>query len=82
MKQFSSLENKKSLQEWAALGVRKIDGSPLPTRDIRAALVQPDDNGNEFYIVYGNYDKILKWNRSLYFATAVGLLSDKIVTGG
>lgn len=81
-KNMVDIKNKKSLQEWSALGVRKIDGSPLPTRDIRAALVQPDDNGNEFYLVYGNYDKILKWNRSLYFATAVGLLSDRIVTGG
>jgi len=29
-------------------------------------------------MVYLNYRAILRWNRSNYFATAVGLLSDRI----
>lgn len=33
------------------------------------------------FIVYDNYKVILKWNRSSYFGTAVGLLSDHIRTG-
>ena len=30
------------------------------------------------YIVFDNYEKILKWNRSLRFALAVCTLKDKI----
>ena len=30
------------------------------------------------YMVYGNYRALLEWNRSLYFATAVGILSDRL----
>lgn len=78
---FVNIKTKKTLSEWAELGVRKGDGSALPTRDLKASIVRPDDNAEEYYIVYGNYDNLLKWNRSLYFATAVGLLSDKIATG-
>ena len=31
------------------------------------------------YIVFDNYEIILKWNRSNYFAIAVGQLSDQII---
>jgi membrane-bound lytic murein transglycosylase B len=29
-------------------------------------------------MVYGNYRVIMKWNKSTYFATSVGLLADQI----
>lgn len=69
---------RRGLQEWQALGVRRPDGSDLPGPDLPAALVQPDGPGGRTYVVYGNYHVLLKWNRSDYFATTVGLLSDRI----
>ena len=33
------------------------------------------------YLAYQNFDNILKWNRSNYFAIAVGSLSDHILYG-
>ena len=68
----------KNLSEWQALGVRRNDGSDLPTRDIPASVIFPGEVGGPAYLVYDNYRALLRWNRSLYFATAVGLLSDKI----
>ena len=68
----------KKMSEWRALGVRRADGTDLPKREIAASVVYPGKVGGPAYIVYDNYRALLRWNRSLYFATAVGLLSDKI----
>jgi membrane-bound lytic murein transglycosylase B len=68
----------KRLSEWQTLGVRRADGSNLPARDLPASVIFPGEVGETAYVVYDNYRALLRWNRSLYFATAVGLLSDKI----
>ena len=41
-------------------------------------LIIPDLTSKKYFLVTSNYDVILKWNRSNYFALAVGLLSDNI----
>ncbi|MBT3237697.1 MAG: lytic murein transglycosylase [Rhodospirillaceae bacterium] len=74
----ASLKVKKALSEWQALGVRRTDGSNLPERDLKASLVIADKKGKSPYLVYNNYRTILKWNRSTYFAVAVGTLADRI----
>jgi len=66
----------KGLSEWAKLGVVRTDGTALPERNIKARLVLPDGKDGPAYLVYENYEAILKWNRSNYFAIAVGTLSD------
>lgn len=71
-------EKGKSLADWQSIGVRKLNGEPLPDVAINAWLVQPDDNHGRAYLVYGNYQTLLKWNRSHYFALAVSHLADKI----
>lgn len=66
------------LSEWRQLGLRSADGSELPDKPLQAALTRPGDVKVAAYLVYHNYDVILKWNRSRYFATAVGTLSDAV----
>ncbi|GIK96176.1 MAG: murein transglycosylase [Alphaproteobacteria bacterium] len=73
-----SMEVEKPISEWQRLGVRTISGGNLPQRDLPASIVQPDGPGGAAFMVYENYRKILRWNRSTYFATAVGLLADYI----
>jgi membrane-bound lytic murein transglycosylase B len=68
----------RSLPHWHALGVRRADGGELPQRDIRAWLIQPGGEEGPSYLVYSNYSALLQWNRSLFFATAVGYLADMI----
>lgn len=79
----TGLNVKKSLQEWQALGVRAADGGPLPKADLQASLVFPgatpeNPKAGEAYLVYDNYRVIMRWNRSTYFATTVGILADRI----
>ena len=74
----ADLKVRKRLSDWARLGVRKADGGPLPTRDLEASIVMPDGKDGPAYVVYENFRVILKWNRSTYFALAVGRLADAI----
>lgn len=77
----ASLEDAKtylSLQDWQTLGVRKADGSDLPDVDLQARLVFPGTQAEQTYLVYKNYDVLMKWNRSNYFGVSVGTLSDRI----
>jgi membrane-bound lytic murein transglycosylase B len=69
---------KRSLSEWQSLGVRRADGRDLPTAKVHASLVWPDGTDGPAFAAYANFDVLLRWNRSDYFATAVGILSDRI----
>ena len=76
----ASLEIKKPLADWAKLGVRRADGAPLPDRPVDASVIKPG-NGDGAFVVYENFRVIMKWNRSQFFATAVGTLADRIGGG-
>lgn len=67
---------------WKKKGVTLPNGRPLPTSEIPASVIQPDGTGGGTYLVYPNYKVLMSWNRSTYFATTVGLLSDQIAQGG
>jgi membrane-bound lytic murein transglycosylase B len=74
-------ETVKPLKAWARLGVMKAGGGALPEQDVDAALVLPGGVRGPAFLVYDDYRAILKWNRSTFYALAVGLLSDRL-TGG
>ena len=79
-KRMLGIKKKYSLQTWHDLGVRKYNGKELPkVSNITASLIMHNDDPKQSYLVYSNYNSIMKWNRSLYFASAVGILSDSIV---
>lgn len=71
----------KPLGGWNTAGVRRPDGGKLPDRDITASVIRPG-GGEDAFLVYDNYRVIMKWNRSQFFATAVGTLADRIADGG
>lgn len=75
----AGLDTKKHISEWARLGVRTAWGGPLPTADIAGSIIQPDGAGGPAYLVYDNFRVFMKWNKSIYFATAVGLLADSLI---
>lgn len=74
----ADLDIKKTVNEWASLGVRRAGGGALPKSDMKGSIVMPDGADGEAYLVYNNYRSVMRWNRSTYFATSVGLLADKI----
>jgi membrane-bound lytic murein transglycosylase B len=70
----------KELAQWQSLGVRRGDGTDLPRRNLSASIISPQkDSVRPAFIAYHNYQVILRWNRSDYFAIAVGTLSDRLL---
>lgn len=70
---------KKDLSYWNNKGVKLANGQDLPKAEgLQASIIVPDKDGDDAYIVYSNYNVIMHWNRSTYFATSVGLLADQI----
>ncbi|MFZ5791934.1 MAG: lytic murein transglycosylase [Pseudomonadota bacterium] len=76
-----SIDTEKPLEEWKRLGLRRTDGGELPVAALAASLIRPDGDSGPAFLVYPNYRAILKWNRSTYFATAVGTLADRLEQG-
>ena len=75
----ASLGERKTLGEWAALGLRREDGGPLPQADgIEASLVLPAGQRGPAFLIYENFRTILVWNRSILYALSVGHLADRI----
>lgn len=70
---------RRGLNEWQRLGVRRPGGANLPARNLPAYIVAPQRGAlAPAFVAYSNYDAILKWNRSNYFAIAVGTLADRL----
>lgn len=77
-KRFRSIGVWRDLQTWQKLGVRRADGSDLPTRSIPAALIMADSGDNKGYIVYRNFCTIMSFNPAFKYALSIGLLSDTL----
>jgi len=77
----TGLEVKRPTGEWSRLGVRSMDAGPLSGRESEASLVMPDGTGGPAFLVYDNFRTIMKWNKSTYFAAAVGYLADSMGRG-
>ena len=69
---------RRTLKTWSALGVRDAQGKALPQSDQTTALIIPDMDDNAAFLVGDNYSTILKWNRSTFYALAVGQLADAL----
>jgi membrane-bound lytic murein transglycosylase B len=63
------------LKEWQRLGVRTVNGRALPRADVDAGLVTTD---RRTFLVYENYDAILRYNCAHYYALTVALLADQL----
>ncbi len=70
-----NMTERRRLAEWQTLGVRRVDGGPLPTADIDAGLVDVDERQ---FLVYPNYDAILGYNCAHYYALTVALLGERL----
>ena len=75
----TGIQNIKTITYWQELGVRRTDGKDLPTRQLDASIVLPDGIDGDAFMVYQNFHFTLAWNRSIYFALAVGILADRML---
>ena len=79
---------KKTLKEWAILGVMYQDGSLIPESDTIVGIVADTKEISKStpenktivtaYLTYPNFYRIKKWNNSSWYALAIAELSEKL----
>jgi len=66
------------VKEWQQLGVRMLNGAPLPATTPAGAMVS---GATRHFLVYANYDALLEYNCAHSYAISVGLLADRLSCG-
>jgi membrane-bound lytic murein transglycosylase B len=72
----------KTVSEWNALGVRRVDGSPLGTADLKGSIIVPAGASGPAFLGYNNFRTTMVWNRSTFYAISVGHLADRFTGAG
>ena len=73
---------KKSVNDWAKLGVLRANRNRLPNSNMKASLIVPMGHRGPAFSVYRNFDVIMDWNHSILYAISVGYLADRIKGSG
>lgn len=65
-----------TMSQWRALGITPVDTSF--SDNVQLKLFEPDGPGNTAYLLTHNYDMILDYNCSNFYALTIGLVADAI----
>lgn len=76
----ADLKNRQPLDYWQAKGVRTIFGGSLPDLKKETVLLVPAGHRGPAFLVYPNFNVIMGWNQSEFYALSVGILADKIIS--
>jgi membrane-bound lytic murein transglycosylase B len=71
--------SKREVAYWSSLGVLKADGTELGKSDIPSKLLIPAGHEGPAFLVYHNFNTILRWNNSEFYGIAVGQLANRII---
>ena len=72
---------RQSSAQWAAEGVRSMDGRAAAGRSPTASILLPAGARGPAFLVGPNFRAILRYNNSTSYALAVGLLSQRLAGG-
>jgi membrane-bound lytic murein transglycosylase B len=71
---------RRPLTEWARQGVAPAAGRWAAAGDTPSAIIAPDGAGGETFLVFNNFAAIRRYNPSDFYAIAVGLIGDWVMT--
>lgn len=79
----ADVDQRRALVEWASAGVEAARGELLAGRDpnLRGRILLPAGARGPAFLVFGNFDAILRYNNSTAYGLAVGLLSERLAGG-
>jgi len=69
------MTERRPLAAWQALGVRSLDGGPLPAVQLDASLVEIDGRA---FLVYDNYDALMRYNCVHRYALTVAMFAAQL----
>jgi membrane-bound lytic murein transglycosylase B len=73
------IKSTKPVSEWKKLGIKPAAGKSLPAAHVEASLIRVGEGPDSaMFLVTHNFKALLQWNRSRFFATAVGTLAERI----
>ena len=64
------------------MGIEDVFGNPLAESEIASRLIVPAGHKGPAFVTYKNFDVIMGWNHSEYYALSVGRLADRIAGAG
>ncbi len=73
--------NKQTMQQWAARGVKRVDGSALPATVTPAGLLLPAGAAGPAFLVTRNFDALYSYNAAESYALAIAHLADRLRGG-
>jgi len=73
--------NRRSVADWRAAGVRRASGGPVPDHGA-AAIHAPAGPRGPAWILYRNFDAILRYNPSTNYGIGIGHMADRLAGGG
>ncbi len=66
------------LSYWANKGINPLSALPENVKSQQARFVVPKRAVGRAYLTFNNFDTIMHWNKSHFFALSAGILSDRI----
>ncbi|MFN3544652.1 MAG: lytic murein transglycosylase [Thiobacillus sp.] len=76
------IANRLPVRDWAVAGVRAADGAALPEVAGPAAVILPQGWQGPAFMVFDNFDVVMRWNRSVNYALSVAQLAHQLGGGG
>ena len=73
-------DGKRPLAEWAHQGVTPASGRWAAPGDMPAGVLAPDGATGETFMVFNNFNAIRRYNPSDFYAIAVGLIGDWVMS--
>ncbi len=73
----ASLSVVKSVADWKAAGVKALSGA-FPAGTLSASIIRPSGPGGRSFLILPNFRVLMRYNNSQYYATAGGLLADRV----
>ncbi|HML93605.1 lytic murein transglycosylase [Methyloceanibacter sp.] len=68
----------RTLAQWEAAGITRVNGKPFPRPGDQAQLLSPDGRNGPSFLVLNNFRSILRYNQADSYALAVGHLADRL----
>lgn len=64
--------------KWAAMGITRANGQPLPADAKEASVLLLMGRNGPAFLAYPNFEIYLQWNQSLNYATTAAMLANRI----
>lgn len=76
---YSGLSQKLTVAEWNLLGIKDVQGHRISFHpELLASLLAPEGATGSLFLVYNNFDVLLKWNSNLIYTLATAVTANSL----